>query len=198
MTDFSTKDWLDYLNLIAKVYTIDREAALYLLQEALEDFSYGATLPACFPWVDTPQGHDYWHAIYSKLQENNMGMYTEILVKAQIKPDTSEEDRAVLLYLFNKGALPEKIPNHRFFTKPRWDLIGTTYGFYHHPVSCNSVVGIGRFPSWYIFSRSDLKNYDGEVDAFFDWFRTICDEQEGKCIGYTWYAEEDVPTLVLM
>lgn len=122
-----------------------------------------------------------------------MGMYTEILVKADVNSkNLTKEAKDVLNFLFSDGEEPDKLPEHHFFTLPRWQHIGKMSSFYHHPHAVNSISDDGE----YIFSRSDLKNYDGEIDAFFDWFRPLTSAVEGKCIGYSWYEENDSPTLI--
>lgn len=48
----------------------------------------------------------------------------------------------------------------------------------------------------YIFSRSDLKNYDDEIAEFFNWFSPLTTAEPGKCIGYSWYEEHDSPIFI--
>lgn len=122
-----------------------------------------------------------------------MGMYTEIVVKARIRGDIGAIEKAALLFLFKREAEPEALPDHMFFTKPRWQMIGACSSYYHHPETVNSFVENGT----YLFSRSDIKNYDGEIEAFFDWLKPLMGAHEGQCIGYSWYEESDTPTLIL-
>ncbi len=122
-----------------------------------------------------------------------MGMYTEILVKADINTKTiSEVDLSVIKYFFDGAEQPENLPDHSFFKLPRWRLIGVCSSFYHHPRAVSSFDN----EYGYIFSRSDFKNYDGEIDAFFDWFRPLTTAPAGKCIGYSWYEEDSEPSLI--
>lgn len=122
-----------------------------------------------------------------------MGMYTEIVIKADINSKKiSALDMAVLNYLFNEGEQPEVLPDHVFFSLSRWSQIGQMSSFYHHPRVVNSISDDGE----YIFSRSDIKNYDGEIEAFFQWFAPLTTAPEGKCIGYKWHEEDDAPTLI--
>lgn len=124
-----------------------------------------------------------------------MGMYTEILVKASVDLDSiSQKNMSVIKYLFSDGEEPREdaLPDHKFFTLPRWSLIGHCSSYYHHPVVINSMDEYGS-----IFSRSDIKNYDGEIEAFFDWFQPLATKTEGECIGYYWYEECELPTLVV-
>lgn len=122
-----------------------------------------------------------------------MGMYTEILIKADVNSkNLTKEAIDVLSFLFSNGEEPDKLPDHYFFTLPRWHHVGRVSSFYHHPNPVNDISDDGE----YIFSRSDFKNYDGEIEAFFDWFRPLTSATEGKCIGYSWYEENDAPTLI--
>ena len=124
-------------------------------------------------------------------------MYTEILIKASIDNEkVTPEVEAVLQYLFNDVSIPNHIqlPVHPFFRSDRWPCVGHCSSFYHVPW-VNSKYG-GDYGSYYIFSRSDLKNYDNEIEAFFDWIDPYLDEEKGMCIGYSWYEEDLSPTLV--
>ena len=132
-----------------------------------------------------------------------MGMYTEIVVKISLVDSLDEKTTKILEYLFGEGEeIPkEDLPDHEFFTKERWDFIGHCSSYYHHPVKCNSIVydkytkGREYYPL-YIFSRSDIKDYSGEIKSFFDWIDQYVDSPSGQCIGYSWYEEESQPTLV--
>ena len=49
-----------------------------------------------------------------------MGMYTEILVKADVNVNNlSDMEKSVLNYLFNDGDRPDSLPDHPFFTLDR-------------------------------------------------------------------------------
>lgn len=121
-----------------------------------------------------------------------MGMYTELLIKAGVKSDLPAEVESVLQFLFNNGDKPEHLPSHNFFNKGRWEFIGKSSSFYHVPWS------ISRYEHDVIFSRSDLKNYDSEIESFLDWVKPYINGCEGDCIGYTWYEEDDQPKLVVL
>jgi hypothetical protein len=125
-------------------------------------------------------------------QEDNMGMYTEVLVKAQIKRNINPSDKCVLDFLFNGIPLPDSIniPDHEFFKCNRWQMIGSCSSYYHIPWPDSG------YREDYVFSRSDLKAYDDEDDKFFDWFKTVVDASAGSVIGWTWYEENDEPSLV--
>ena len=127
-----------------------------------------------------------------------MGMYTELVFKAAIRADTPDQAHNVLLHLFSGGALPTSLPDHPFFRCPRWNMIGRGSSFYHTPFALsrygNQMGAIGK--GGHVFSRSDLKNYDGEIREFLDWVDPYIDAVTGACVGWTWYEEEWHPTLV--
>lgn len=134
-----------------------------------------------------------------------MGMYTELVLKCSISEIIPDEVESVLRHLFRNGEEPECIPSHPFFAKPRWSWIGSSGSFYHTPFAMSDYRqpnneddpgGAKTYFGGYIFSRSDLKDYDGEIDSFLDWIDPYIDEAPGMCIGWTWYEEEDQPTLI--
>lgn len=134
-----------------------------------------------------------------------MGMYTELVLKCYISANTPLEVEGVLRHLFRAGGTPETLPDHPFFKLPRWDFIGRSNSFYHTPFALSDyrqpnneydTGGEKTYLGGYIFSRSDLKNYDGEIAAFLDWLDPYIDEEQGMCIGWTWYEENAEPTLI--
>lgn len=121
-----------------------------------------------------------------------MGMYTELLLKTSIKRDLPEIVAETLNFLFNDREKElAQLPDHKFFTLPRWEMIGSCSSYYHIPWSES------KYAENYLFSRSDLKNYDGEIEAFIDWIMPYIDEIQGQCIGWQWYEEDDIPTLLV-
>lgn len=119
-----------------------------------------------------------------------MGMYTELVIKADIKHNLPKEVEKVLQYLFNNDAKPTKLPHHPFFECQRWDCIGKSSSHYHIPQTLNFYDGT------YLFSRSDLKNYGGEIEDFVNWLSPYINCEKEKCIGWSWYEEDDSPTLL--
>ncbi len=137
-----------------------------------------------------------------------MGTYTEILVRAQISRQTPDHVKALLLELFGEGgndpvAVLAEHPNapefdHAFFRAPRWQAVGSCSSFYHIPTPMGGVAREGFVePAYYIFHRSDLKNYDNEITLFWEWSRPYLVPATGRCVGWTWYEEAEAPTLVL-
>ena len=77
-------------------------------------------------------------------------------------------------------------------------MVGQCSSFYHIPFATSRYANPNspEKKGGYVFSRSDLKNYGGEIAKFLDWVDPYVDELPGKCIGWTWYEEEDQPTLI--
>lgn len=120
-----------------------------------------------------------------------MGMYTELVLKCQINTGSMNEfELSAFNYLFNIGERPVQLPEHPFFNCERWECIGNMSSFYHHPKPIKS------FYDDYLFSRSDLKNYNDEILHFLNWLNPFINELDGKCIGWQWYEESDSPTLI--
>lgn len=119
-----------------------------------------------------------------------MGEYTELLLKCRIKENISEDVNHILNYLFNDDNHPDKLPDHGFFKCERWYMIGRCCSYYHIPSS------FSKFDERYLFSRSDLKNYDQEIYKFLDWVDPYIDEDINQCIGWVWQEQEDNPTLI--
>lgn len=127
-----------------------------------------------------------------------MGMYTELVLKCRIKENSPDSVKAVINHLFCSADAPETLPEHPFFGLTRWHCIGGMSSFYHHPEVVNSVPKFDFTDSNYIFSRSDIKNYDGEIEAFIDWIKPYLENEEGECIGWSWYEEDLQPTLIII
>lgn len=125
-----------------------------------------------------------------------MGMYTEAVIKAEFEvSDLDENARAVLDYLFSPDSpKPEALPEHKFFSCPRWEFVGNCSSYYHHPEVVTSY--FENYGTVYLFTRFDLKNYDGEIDLFIDWISPYVGDV--TCLGYQWYEESEKPELILV
>ena len=127
-----------------------------------------------------------------------MGMYTEInigvkLYKKAIKDGVVD----ILEYMTdwdNTKAI--ELPNHPLFETPRWDIM----------LKCGSAYFMGQPDSKVIRSkydpdediwlnvRSNLKNYDYEIELFLDWIQPYIKYDE--FIGYMRYEEFERPILI--
>jgi hypothetical protein len=123
-----------------------------------------------------------------------MGTYTELVLKCTLKKESSipPDVLNILKYLFRDRVeiKDTAIPNHPFFSCPHWRAIGYMNSVYHIPETFNFFEGNK------IFSRSDTKNYDSEIELFIDWLLPYLDHQTGDCIGWVWHEELLKPKLI--
>jgi hypothetical protein len=118
-----------------------------------------------------------------------MGMYTEVFFRAEVS-----EEAARILHHIHDGT-DFVAPNHVFFTLPRFTSVVRGTSFYF-PGANHFVVDESQNEAGVCVSfRSNLKNYDGEIEAFFDWIDPHVVGFGGEFIGYSLYEESDTPTL---
>lgn len=120
-----------------------------------------------------------------------MGMYTELFFSAEFKDKLSDVDEAAIQFLFGDAERPDKVPEHDFFKCSR------AYWMFSSPRYAGPGVTL-KLGVYYrhVVAHIEIKNYGGEVEAFLDWVRPLLDNQAGTCIGWTWYEENDNPTLI--
>jgi hypothetical protein len=131
-----------------------------------------------------------------------MGTYTEILVRAEVARSTPPHVLRMLKALFTREECPyavmEKTPSlfvDEFFKTYRWASIGGSSSHYHMPREVGSMWYDEIGDLWYIFHRSDLKNYEHEIKLFWRWSRPYIVPSTGDCVGWTWHEDADAPTL---
>ena len=106
-----------------------------------------------------------------------MGMYTELIFGADLKKDTPKNVIEALKYMI--GDTKEK-PND--FPLPdgicEWLFRGASYYFgVNRPVSKMWFDDISK--SWALSTRSNIKNYEGEIEAFLEWIKPYIDGGSG-------------------
>ena len=125
-----------------------------------------------------------------------MGMYTEVWFRAEIKP---KHWSAVDLAIEASEAWSNEPPHdHPFFKTARWPMVfrGRSYyfpqpGFFRWD---QPVDHYGRDMRELAF-QSSLKNYDFEIEAFFDWITPLTAAEPGGFLGYSLYEESNTPVL---
>ena len=123
-----------------------------------------------------------------------MGMYTELFVEGTLRSDAPDEVVRIVRYLFDKNAdedvLPVDLPGDRFFECDRWKSVGNCSSSYHIPFSLSGV-HVPHTGQLSFISRSDLKNYDNEIQKFVDWITPYCE----RLRGWSLYEEDEEPTV---
>lgn len=125
-----------------------------------------------------------------------MGMYTEIYVKIALKEDAPGEVVDALKYMIGiLEDVPATLPDHELFSTARWDFMLRCSSYYHVPKTVKDMWYDDIANQWFIVSRSDFKNYNGEAEKFFDWISPYVYAYTKTFIGYTLYEEDVEPTL---
>lgn len=125
-----------------------------------------------------------------------MGMYTELYVAIQIKKECPSDVLNILRHMFSGAEIPTSLPEHEFFKCLRWNCIGNCSSFYFVPISMSRMEECGTTGRYVIISRSDLKNYDGEIRKFLDWINPHIYASHGDHLGHLRYEEDEKPTLL--
>ena len=122
-----------------------------------------------------------------------MGTYTELVLKTHIRTEDPLV-RKILTFMFDANSLsdhetPTELPDHPFFKSTRWQAVGNSHSFYHIPCTLN------YFKDNYLFSRSDFKNYDNQIDLFLHWLSPYIPYEIGAVIGWV-CLEQREPFLI--
>lgn len=122
-----------------------------------------------------------------------MGMYTEVFVNADLKNGTPKSVINVLLAMCEKRS---DSPALKGITFRRGYMFNN--GSYYTPYTeCHSLTfdcGTGR---WSIIAKGDIKNYENEIEQFFEWIMPHVDAEEGEMIGYVRYEENLLPVIIV-
>lgn len=122
-----------------------------------------------------------------------MGMYTKLSVDIRFRENLPEEVVAALdIMSCNTFEASHTLPQHDLFKSPRWDFMLLCSSYYHTPFSLTKFHKDEISQSYYLTSSSDFKNYNDEIDLFFDF---ISPYVEDGFLGYSQYEEAEHPTL---
>lgn len=126
-----------------------------------------------------------------------MGMYTEINIAFELKRDAPGEVCEMLKYMATSGDKdrPPSLPGHAFFECERWDFLFRCDSYYFPGNSHAEFYFDEISKSWFLVARANLKNYDGEIEAFMEWIAPYVECCDGEYFGYSRYEETDWPTL---
>lgn len=116
-----------------------------------------------------------------------MGMYTEINVCFDLIKDTPKNVTDILHYLIDGNDEPSELPNHEFFKCDRWCLVACCDSYYFDGTTNSKIVFDYTSMRYKVNIRSNLKNYDNEIDKFLHWLAPYV-YTEGF-IGYIRYEE---------
>lgn len=120
-----------------------------------------------------------------------MGMYTEIYVNVDLKDGIPKEVLAVLEAMCSRDT-----EAYALLGLPRrWAFLFGN-GSYYTPSTWVAKLTYDDISGQYsLLGKGDIKNYQNEIEEFFEWLMPYIDTNEGAFIGYSRYEEDDVPTL---
>lgn len=106
-----------------------------------------------------------------------MGVYTELIFGADLKKDTPDAVIEALKYMI--GDTEEKPKDFPFSDgRSEWLLRGSSYSF-GVSSSVNKMWKDDIGGNWVLSTRSNIKNYGGELEAFLEWIKPYIDGGSG-------------------
>ena len=118
-----------------------------------------------------------------------MGMYTEIFVNIDLKGDTPDSVIETL-----KAMCEREHDSPYLRDKPsRWSYLFTNGSAYTPSTACGMLDQCKYSQCYSLLGKGDIKNYEGEIEEFFDFIRPWSDDH---FMGYWRYEEDELPTLV--
>ena len=128
-----------------------------------------------------------------------MGMYTEMYVKAIFKENLPNDVVNIIKYMLGMGDIKVedlKLPDHELFKTPRWECMLRSSSHYHIPFALNKFIYNEISEKYFLVARADFKNYNGEIEKFFDWLKPYLQREFDKTlIGYSLYEVDTEPKL---
>lgn len=123
-----------------------------------------------------------------------MGMYTELIFGAKLKKETPNEVIQALKYMLDEIEKPNDfpLPNGRC----EWLFQGSSYYF-----GVNAPVNKMWFDDicgqWQLSTRSNIKNYNGEIEEFLEWIKPYIESGSGcrDMYAIVTYEESAEPTI---
>lgn len=128
-----------------------------------------------------------------------MGMYTEIIFGAELKKEAPESIINTIQYLVDGKDVSEleNAPDHDFFRSERTWLIRSG-GSYYFPGTVEPKFWHDDISqSWFLHFRTNIKNYDSEIEKFIDWIKPYIGDGVGgrRFFAIVTYEEQDEPTI---
>lgn len=129
-----------------------------------------------------------------------MGMYTELVLGVELKP-TSEVLDILRYMLGDVEERPECInrDDHELFKTERWECMLRCDSYYFDGQTDSKLFVDNLYkdaPMYFLNVRSNLKNYDSEIEKFMDWLAPYI--ATNGFLGYKRYEEADDPTLIYL
>lgn len=126
-----------------------------------------------------------------------MGMYTELHYNVELKKDLPKNVANLLKYMV--GDLedePKKLPKHPLFKTERWRFMLRMDSYYFDADTHSTLRYDEIAERYYLCIRTNLKNYDSEIEQFIDWVEPYLGAyiDRGEFLGFYRYEEDNEPT----
>ena len=129
-----------------------------------------------------------------------MGMYTELILGCKLKPETPQEVIDIIKWMCEpddkRGEPPEAYP---FSSKGRmkWLFRMSSYYFSVSSTPAPHFVFDENGDNWILSTRSNLKNYEDEIETFLEWLKPHIESGSGEREFYAivTYEEQEEPTI---
>lgn len=126
-----------------------------------------------------------------------MGMYTEIYINVDLKEETPDDVIRVLKAMC--FMLPDQECSEVLVDYPdRWGCLFSNMSYYTPSTNCRYLQFDDITKRWSLLGKGDIKNYDGEIEKFFEWIMPYIKGYPGKFIGYSRYEEDCEPKLYFL
>lgn len=126
-----------------------------------------------------------------------MGMYTEIIFGAELKKSIPEDVVKVIQKMVDGDELGASAPDHPFFKSQRNWLLRSG-GSYYFPGTVEPKFWKDEISDqWYLHFRTNIKDYDSEIEKFLDWIKPYINSGVGTRDFYAivTYEEDEEPTI---
>lgn len=124
-----------------------------------------------------------------------MGMYTEVYINVNLVENVPDDVLDVL-----EKMCDYKESHEEFFDQKghpvKWDYLFCDGSYYTPRTCCHNLTFDKIANTWSLLGKGDLKNYDNEIEKFFEWIDPYVAANKGEFIGYYQYETEESPTLV--
>lgn len=127
-----------------------------------------------------------------------MGMYTEFVCAIELKKDTPQDVINILDNMTEGEDNYDFKPNHPFFECDRWRWLFTMDSYYFSGRTNTKFEYDDISKTHYLTIRSNLKNYDDEINKFLNWIKPYIEMhgEDDEFLGYSRYEECCDPLLI--
>lgn len=127
-----------------------------------------------------------------------MGMYTEFHFNVELKTDTPQSVLDILKFMLDPKAESAQppVPEHPFFDSERWRWLFVMDSYYFAADTHSTLRFDDLAQSHFLCVRSNIKNYNQEIERFVNWIMPWVYAQEGGFLGFHRYEESEDPVLI--